>query len=48
MTRPNTKKYFIQDGSSEATKTSYDKIFQKEPWKNLAVLGNAIAIRNHS
>ncbi|MCG6137561.1 MAG: ATP-grasp domain-containing protein [Nostoc sp. LLA-1] len=39
---PNTKKYFIQDGSSEATKTSSDKIFQKEPWKNLAVLGNAI------
>ncbi|QSJ19234.1 ATP-grasp domain-containing protein [Nostoc sp. UHCC 0702] len=41
-TYPNTKKYFIQDGSSEATKTSYDKIFQKEPWKNLAVLGDAI------
>lgn len=39
---PNTKKYFLQDGSSEATKTSYDKIFQQEPWKNLAVLGNAI------
>ncbi|BAZ48919.1 hypothetical protein NIES4103_15300 [Nostoc sp. NIES-4103] len=41
-TYPNTKKYFIQDGSSEATKTSYDKIFQQEPWKNLAVLGNVI------
>jgi hypothetical protein len=39
---PNTKKYFIQDGSSEATKTSFDKICQKEPWKNLAVLGSAI------
>jgi hypothetical protein len=39
---PNTQKYFIQDGSSEATKTSFDKICQKEPWKNLAVLGNAI------
>jgi hypothetical protein len=39
---PNTKKYFIQDGSSEATKTSFDKICQKEPWKNLAVLGDAI------
>jgi len=39
---PNTKKYFIQDGSDEATKTSYDKICQKEPWKNLAVLGDAI------
>lgn len=39
---PNTKKYFLQDGSSEATKTSFDKICQKEPWKNLAVLGNAI------
>lgn len=37
---PNTKKYFIQDGSSEATKTSFDKICQKEPWKNLAVLGS--------
>lgn len=39
---PNTKKYFIQDGSSEGTKTSFDKICQKEPWKNLAVLGDAI------
>lgn len=39
---PNRKKYFIQDGSSEATKTSFDKICQKEPWKNLAVLGNII------
>ena len=39
---PNTKKYFLQDGSDEATKTSYDKICQKEPWKNLAVLGDAI------
>lgn len=39
---PNTKKYFIQDGSSEATKTSFDKICQKEPWKNLAVLGDTI------
>lgn len=37
---PNTKKYFIQDGSSEATKTSFDKLCQKEPWKNLAVLGD--------
>jgi hypothetical protein len=39
---PNTKKYYIQDGSSESTKTSFDKICQKEPWKNLAVLGDAI------
>jgi len=39
---PNTKKYFLQDGSSEATKTSFDKICQKEPWKNLAVLGDAL------
>jgi len=39
---PNQKKYFIQDGSSEATKTSFDKICQKEPWKNLAVLGDRI------
>ncbi|MDZ4877044.1 MAG: hypothetical protein CLLPBCKN_006479 [Chroococcidiopsis cubana SAG 39.79] len=39
---PNRKKYFIQDGSSEASKTSFDKICQKEPWKNLAVLGDAI------
>lgn len=36
---PNTQKYFLQDGSSEATKASFDKICQKEPWKNLAVLG---------
>ncbi|MBD2561760.1 MULTISPECIES: ATP-grasp domain-containing protein [Nostoc] len=40
---PNRKKYFIQDGSSEATKTSFDKICQKEPWKNLAVLGDRIS-----
>ncbi|MBD2530786.1 carbamoylphosphate synthase large subunit [Nostoc flagelliforme FACHB-838] len=39
---PNRKKHFIQDGSSEATKTSFDKICQKEPWKNLAVLGDRI------
>lgn len=39
---PNTQRYFLQDGSSEATKTSFDKICQKEPWKNLAVLGNAL------
>lgn len=39
---PNRKKYFIQDGSSEATKTSFDKLCQKEPWKNLAVLGNTL------
>ena len=39
---PNRKIYFIQDGSSEATKTSFDKICQKEPWKNLAVLGDAL------
>lgn len=39
---PNTKKYFLQDGSSEATKTSFDKICEKEPWKNLAALGDAI------
>jgi hypothetical protein len=39
---PNTKKYFLQDGNSEATKTSFDKICQQEPWKNLAVLGDVI------
>ena len=39
---PNLKKYFIQDGSSEATKTSFDKICQKEPWKILAALGDRI------
>lgn len=39
---PNDKKYFIQDGSEEATKASYDKLCQKEPWKNLAVLGDNI------
>lgn len=36
---PNVQRYFLQDGSSESTKTSFDKICQKEPWKNLAVLG---------
>ncbi|MBD2505419.1 ATP-grasp domain-containing protein [Anabaena azotica] len=40
---PNRQKYFIQDGSSEATKTSFDKICQKEPWKNLAVLGDSLS-----
>ncbi len=39
---PNTKKYFLQDGSSESTKTSFDKICQQEPWKNLAVLGDRL------
>ncbi|MEH2160925.1 MAG: ATP-grasp domain-containing protein [Nostoc sp.] len=39
---PNGNKYFIQDGSSEASKTSLDKLCQKEPWKNLAVLGDRI------
>ncbi|UBF30209.1 ATP-grasp domain-containing protein (plasmid) [Kovacikia minuta CCNUW1] len=39
---PNTQKYFLQDGSSESTKTSFDKICQKEPWKILAVLGKAL------
>lgn len=39
---PNTQHYFLQDGSSEATKTSFDKICQKEPWKNLAVLGDVL------
>jgi hypothetical protein len=40
---PNIHKYFLQDGSSESTKTSFDKICQKEPWKNLAVLGNSLS-----
>ncbi|MBD1909814.1 MULTISPECIES: ATP-grasp domain-containing protein [unclassified Leptolyngbya] len=39
---PNVQKYFLQDGSSESTKTSFDKICQKEPWKNLAVLGEKL------
>lgn len=39
---PNTQKYYLQDGSSESSKTSFDKICQKEPWKNLAVLGNTL------
>lgn len=39
---PNTKQYYLQDGSSESTKTSFDKICQKEPWKNLAVLGDSL------
>ncbi len=39
---PNTQKYFLQDGSGESTKTSFDKICQKEPWKNLAVLGDGL------
>jgi hypothetical protein len=39
---PNIQNYFLQDGSSEATKASFDKICQKEPWKNLAVLGDTL------
>jgi hypothetical protein len=39
---PNTRKYFIQDGNREETKVGYDKICQKEPWKNMAVLGDAL------
>ena len=39
---PNHKQYFIQDGSEEATKASYEKLCQQEPWKNLAVLGDSI------
>lgn len=39
---PNVQKYYLQDGSSESTKTSFDKICQKEPWKNLAVLGEKL------
>lgn len=39
---PNTQNYFLQDGSSEANKVSFDKICQKEPWKNLAVLGDTL------
>ena len=39
---PNTKKYFIQDGSREETKVGYDKLCQKEPWKIMAVLGDAM------
>lgn len=39
---PNVQKYFLQDGSSESTKVSFDKICQKEPWKNLAVLGHQL------
>jgi len=40
---PNSKKYFLQDGSSESTKASFDKICMKIPWKNLAVLGDALS-----
>lgn len=39
---PNILHYFLQDGSSESTKTPFDKICQKEPWKNLAVLGDTL------
>jgi hypothetical protein len=39
---PNTRKYFIQDGSREETKVGYDKICQKEPWKIMAVLGDSV------
>jgi hypothetical protein len=39
---PNTRKYFIQDGSREETKVGYDKLCQKEPWKIMAVLGNML------
>lgn len=37
---PNDRRYLIQDGNTDATKVGFDKICQKEPWKNLAVLGD--------
>ncbi len=40
---PNKSKYLIQDGSDEYNKITYDKLFQKEAWKNLAVLGDIIS-----
>ncbi|MBW4667687.1 MAG: ATP-grasp domain-containing protein [Cyanomargarita calcarea GSE-NOS-MK-12-04C] len=40
---PNTKHYFIQDGRSEATKKSFNTLCQKSPWKNLAMLGDALS-----
>jgi len=40
---PNNRSYLIQDGNSAATKVGYEKICQKEPWKNLAVLGDEMA-----
>ncbi|MBD0334337.1 MAG: ATP-grasp domain-containing protein [Cyanobacteria bacterium Co-bin13] len=39
---PNTQRSFRQDGSSESNNTSFDKICQKESWKNLAVLGDGV------
>lgn len=39
---PNTRKYFIQDGSFEEKKVPYAQIRQKEPWKILAVLGDGL------
>ncbi|MFW6240629.1 MAG: carbamoylphosphate synthase large subunit [Thermodesulfobacteriota bacterium] len=39
---PNTRKYFIQDGSFEEKKVPYAQIRQKEPWKILSVLGDGL------
>ncbi len=39
---PNTKKYYIQDGSVEEKKVGYDKIKKKEPWRVMSVLGELL------
>jgi len=36
------EKYFIQDGSGEPAKPPSTRFAQKEPWKNLAVLGDRL------
>jgi hypothetical protein len=40
-TYPNTKKYFLQDGSDEATKTGYDKLVRRnlgKTWRFWGIL----------
>lgn len=40
---PNNRKFLIQDGASEETKVSYEKLTQVEPWKIMSSLGDDIA-----
>jgi hypothetical protein len=39
---PNGRKYIIQDGNEADKKVTFDKVFQKEPWKIMAVLGDQL------
>jgi hypothetical protein len=37
---PNKTRYIIQDGNEEHQKVGFDKVCQREAWKNISVLGS--------